>query len=285
MNLIKLPTTFRVYHGKMVMVLTTLKIATQFLNEWFHTTPFDVNVSFNKDGSCIFQNQDGTVDDKSIKQLQKIFNGRERGIELVVLTRDPLKRFISAFNQDYIKPIFRYKASTAHLNIMMEYIIKDNHSYVNFPYTKEERMAQYLELHRNRKLHDVQTNDDYIQSMSKEYLEFLCFNIITRVTSDADYEVFKSHNGEWNTPLLQLLSFVKDSNVVRVIDIDNQNLSAALSKYEIGTKTLDPIHTSKNIGPILQDVFKKTHRNINELLQTEILSYTILKNKWGDKNL
>lgn len=285
MNLIKLPTTFKVYHGKMVMVLTTLKIATQFLNEWFHTTPFEVNVSFNKDGSCIFQNEDGMADDKSIKQLQKIFSGKEKGIELVVLTRDPLKRFISAFNQDYIKPIFRGKTSTFHLNIMMEYIIKDNHSYVNFPYTKEERMTQYLELHRNRKLHDVQTNDDYMQSMSKEYLEFLCFNIITRVTSDVDYEVFKSHNGEWNTPLLQLLSFVKDSNVVRVIDIDNQNLSAALSKYEIGTKTLDPIHTSKNIRPMLEDVFKKTHGNINELLQREILSYTILKNKWGDKNL
>lgn len=283
---LQIPTTFKIYPGKMVMVITALKIGTQFLNEWFHTKPFEVQANWREDGSVFFvlndEENDYTI--KGVEKLTKIFTGKERGVELLVLTRDPLKRYVSAINQDYIKPIFKSNnASAVHTQIMMEYIFKDTTSYINFPYTPEERMGRYLEIYRNRQHSDVQTNDDYIKAFPKDYLEFLCFNVISRVISQPNYEVFRGHNSEWNTPLLQILNFVKNKNQIRVIDIDNQNLSAALSKYEIGTKSLDPIHTSKNLKPIITKIINTL--DIEDEFSSELLSYNILKLNWGDKNL
>ena len=283
---IQLNTHFQVYSSKMVMVVTTLKIATQFLNTWFDKTAFEVQANFRSDGSVNFVLSKNKSDEavKGVEKLQKVFNGKERGTELLVLTRNPFKRYISALNQDFIKPVFKSNIGTqSYMNVMLEYIIKDGESYVNFPYTKEERMSRYLELTRNRVLHDVQINDEYIKSIPKEYLEFICFNIITRILSTPNYEIFKGHNGEWNTPLLQLLNFIKNPKQIRVIDIDTQNLSAALSKYEIGTKSLDPIHTSKNITPLLEKIILAL--NTEDMLNEEIISHNILKLKWGDKNL
>ena len=283
---IQLKTHFQVYSSKMVMVVTTLKIATQFLNVWFSKPPFEVQANFRSDGSVNFVLSKNKSDEavKGVEKLQKVFNGKERGTELLVLTRNPFKRYISALNQDFIKPVFKSNIGTqSYMNVMLEYIIKDGESYVNFPYTKEERMSRYLELTRNRVLHDVQINDEYIKSIPKEYLEFICFNIITRILSTPNYEIFKGHNGEWNTPLLQLLNFIKNPKQIRVIDIDTQNLSAALSKYEIGTKSLDPIHTSKNITPLLEKIILAL--NTEDMLNEEIISHNILKLKWGDKNL
>ena len=283
---IQLKTHFQVYSSKMVMVVTTLKIATQFLNTWFDKTAFEVQANFRSDGSVNFVLSKNKSDEavKGVEKLQKVFNGKERGTELLVLTRNPFKRYISALNQDFIKPVFKSNIGTqSYMNVMLEYIIKDGESYVNFPYTKEERMSRYLELTRNRVLHDVQINDEYIKSIPKEYLEFICFNIITRILSTPNYEIFKGHNGEWNTPLLQLLNFIKNPKQIRVIDIDTQNLSAALSKYEIGTKSLDPIHTSKNITPLLEKIILAL--NTEDMLNEEIISHNILKLKWGDKNL
>ena len=283
---IQLATSFTVYNAKMVMVITTLKIATQFLSEWFSKPPFEVHANFKDDGSVNFVLRNDETDEalKGLEKLQNVFNGKERGTELLVLTRNPLKRYISALNQDFIKPVFISNIGTqGYLNIMLEYIIKDGESYINFPYTKEERMSRYLELTSTRALHDVQINDEYIKSLPKEYLEFICFNIITRILSRPNYEIFKGHNGEWNKPLLQLLNFIKNPKQIRVIDIDTQNLSAALSKYEIGTKSLDPIHTSKNITPLLEKIVSTL--DIEEALDKEILSHNILKLKWGDKNL
>lgn len=283
---IQLNTHFQVYSSKMVMVVTTLKIATQFLNVWFSKPPFEVQANFRSDGSVNFVLSKNKSDEavKGVEKLQKVFNGKERGTELLVLTRNPFKRYISALNQDFIKPVFKSNIGTqSYMNVMLEYIIKDGESYVNFPYTKEERMSRYLELTRNRVLHDVQINDEYIKSIPKEYLEFICFNIITRILSTPNYEIFKGHNGEWNTPLLQLLNFIKNPKQIRVIDIDTQNLSAALSKYEIGTKSLDPIHTSKNITPLLEKIILAL--NTEDMLNEEIISHNILKLKWGDKNL
>lgn len=283
---LQIPTTFKIYPGKMVMVITALKIGTQFLNEWFQTKPFEVQANWREDGSVFFvlndEENDYTI--KGVEKLTKIFNGKERGVELLVLTRDPLKRYVSAINQDYIKPIFKSNnAGAVHTQIMMEYIFKDTTSYINFPYTPEERMGRYLEIYRNRQHSDVQTNDDYIKAFPKDYLEFLCFNVISRVISQPNYEVFRGHNSEWNTPLLQILNFVKNKNQIRVIDIDNQNLSAALSKYEIGTKSLDPIHTSKNLKPIITKIINTL--DIEDEFSSELLSYNILKLNWGDKNL
>lgn len=283
---LQIPTTFKIYPGKMVMVITALKIGTQFLNEWFQTKPFEVQANWREDGSVFFvlndEENDYTI--KGVEKLTKIFTGKERGVELLVLTRDPLKRYVSAINQDYIKPIFKSNnASAVHTQIMMEYIFKDTTSYINFPYTPEERMGRYLEIYRNRQHSDVQTNDDYIKAFPKDYLEFLCFNVISRVISQPNYEVFRGHNSEWNTPLLQILNFVKNKNQIRVIDIDNQNLSAALSKYEIGTKSLDPIHTSKNLKPIITKIINTL--DIGDEFNSELLSYNILKLNWGDKNL
>lgn len=283
---IQLKTHFQVYSSKMVMVVTTLKIATQFLNVWFSKPPFEVQANFRSDGSVNFVLSKNKSDEavKGVEKLQKVFNGKERGTELLVLTRNPFKRYISALNQDFIKPVFKSNIGTqSYMNVMLEYIIKDGESYVNFPYSKEERMSRYLELTRNRVLHDVQINDEYIKSIPKEYLEFICFNIITRIVSQPNYEIFKGHNGEWNTPLLQLLNFIKNPKQIRVIDIDTQNLSAALSKYEIGTKSLDPIHTSKNITPLLEKIILAL--NTEDMLNEEIISHNILKLKWGDKNL
>lgn len=280
-------TRFTIYNTENVIVFTARKIATQFLDK-FYRTYIDNNIQFDftiqkngdRNGVQVQRSAGPTKDSEIVSYLKKVVNN-DYSIdkEIVILIRNPWKRYISAFIQDYIKPMIIHTSPTD--NLFFNFIFNDDFMYNKHKIDIKNKKT-YIDVFRkyveNRK---INFNRVVVDDITREVIEFLIKSIIlidsdnTRDYSNGDHFYFH------HTPILEL---IQDANInPKIIDIDECNLSYELSKYEKTPKKLDKYHSSNELTDIFTNLegstlFDEYKKNIQKELQHEIDSYNKLKN-------
>lgn len=279
--------SYSAFIGKGVIVFAALKMATQYLGAWFNSKPVDFKVKYLHDGTIEIADRNFGDSTKEQKLIQDVFNNKTQGFEILFLTRDPYKRFLSAFVQDYIKPLFDNNSRNIHTRLLMEYVFNDVSLYQNVPYKRDTVRDVFLQKYTSMEDSGWLWENDDSEDLSSDMVLF-CIQAITRkVLNSGDIGIMTGHNSIYHMRIRNLIDWAPTDNI-RLIDIDNQSLSGALNKYEVGIKQMDPIHTTKNLTKRVDDVIKsepKMYKYILNELHDEQLAYTILNKNFGDKNL
>ena len=277
---------FSAFIGNGVIVFAALKMATQYLGHWFNSKPIDFEIKYLHDGTIEVTNGHFDKPSKEHTLIEDVFNNKNKGFEILFLTRDPYKRFLSAFVQDYIKPLFQNNSKNIHARLLMEYIFNDVSLYEKVPYKRDEVRDLFLQKYNTIESGWNWENDNS-EDLSSDMVLFCIQAITRRVLNSGGIGIMTGHNSLYHTKVRNLIDWTPTNNI-RLIDIDNQSLNDALNKYEVGVKKLQPIHTTKKLTKRVGDVIQsepKMYRYILNELNDEHIAYTILNKKFGDKNL
>ena len=280
-------TPFIIYNTENVIVFTARKIATQFLDKFYRTYlhnnieyKFTIQKRGDRNGVQVFSPVGVTQESEIVSYLKKVVNN-DYSIdkEIVILIRNPWKRYTSAFIQDYIKPMIYHTSPSD--NLFFNFIFNNDFMYNKHKIDIKNKKT-YIDVFRryveNRK---INFNKIVVDDITREVIEFLIKSIILIDSDNIRKYLSSTHLYFYHTPILEL---IQDANInPKIIDIDEHNLSDELSKYEKTPKKLDRYHSSNELtdifnnleGSTLFDEYKKT---IQKELQHEIDSYNKLKN-------
>ena len=277
------------YHdADKVGIISTTKIASTSIRDFYgydeyssiHLPCFNLDYI---DGKWNVKIQDFNLDngiDNIPKQIidandsfNKLVNG-ELSKDIIIVIRNPIKRFLSAFNEDFVTPILninRFKLfgslllNTPSIN-MDKARLYELRNHIN------DMGVSYIGVSHN------QTQSDLTDSLDKDVLDLIASIMLTEY-STKKFPIWSVHNTPYHSTLLP---FINDLNAnITIVDIDESDLSNYLNLYEDNPKKLNRLNISSVMGKSLTYAFNERINNdfILHELQNEILSYNILKSK------
>lgn len=263
-----------VHNQKHCLVITTQKIATQYLDRFFndispsnfkvrrleHKWSIDIDDTLANENSQIKKHYDG---------IDLFLNGKLNK-DVIILIRDPWIRFKAALHEDYIKP-FTTASNRNIIQLLGMIILKSNQNYSSLKNWIDNRYMDTI----NGRWNDNE-DEEFINSLTEIYKELILIWWIT------DYSIQDGHNRPYHDLILRILLNNPNKQKVKIFDIDKVNLNEVLSKYSVGRKKVD----NQNIGglgkKILSDLLDDSHEfsdiktKVITMLDTEIQSYLTL---------
>lgn len=288
-------TPFIIYNTENIIVFTARKIATQFLDKFYRTYlhnniqyKFTIQKNGNKNGVSVF-NPTGVSNDSDIVHYIKQIINNDYSVdkEIIILVRNPWKRYLSAFIQDYIKPLI-FNTSPID-NLFSSFIFKSDLMYnkhkidIKNKKTYIDTFEKYI---KNKEKFGFDSKV-IIDDITKEVIEFLIKSIVLIENNNTIKYSSSTHSYFYHTPILEL---IQDANITpKVIDIDECDLSDELSNYEKIPRKMNKYHSSDELGDIFSNLESSIlvgqyKKNIQKEIQHEIDSYMILKKLYGKQN-
>ena len=273
----------RASNTKFCIILNHTKIGTQYVRtfnyeekrEYEPDTEFNVTLQFKKDGSSYWKVETGgDIKDEQHKldydALNSFLNGTTNK-DVIILIRDPYERFISAFNQDFIKPLWNFNNDSLYF-LGLSILPKDKET--------EKLYNWWLRNRRMVQEYCIPTGDNKINVLDENYMECISIIIKSFIYSwkEAHFPLDYKHNNFYHATIVSML--FNNRNKYKIFDIDNTDMNDIFSKYLVGNKTLGKPNESNYTKQIIKNVFEKD----NELkqyvlfgLNSEQMAYNSLK--------
>lgn len=264
------------------LVITKQKIGTQFIRSVFHEelTMNLVPPEFDITPAYIINKVDGKFEIKQkyppqinysekfnyhLESFYKFLNKSDFDKDVVILIRDPWKRFVSALIQDFIKPFTSINNSRI-IEVLGQVILS------------EDKLTWWI---NNRNEIDAFTKDeDRLQIPSDKFIE--CFECIVEYILEGwyrgNYPTFSLHNGEYLYAIELILKSNPNSNKVKIFDIDEVDLNNVFSKYKTNYEKKPKQNSSNILTEITLRALTKFD-NIKDKIISDLNSETIVYNK------
>lgn len=256
------------------LILTRQKVGTSYIRSYFDldsTPAFEINLLDNK--FTLTTNPKGLEWERKFKQhgdsFDNFLNTNNFNKDVLVFIRNPRKRFTSAFIQDFVKEYLQPSECTL-LETFGQIILKDD----DLDWWIKNRTV----IHRFAGDKDNKLNHS---SRLYECLEKLIDSIILGYIN-GKYEINSLHNGPYLQLLVSILNSNKNTDRVKIYDIDEININDILLQYY--DKQLPKVYSSpKEITSITSDLINTNQFLIKKFMTDEITikeadSYNILKN-------
>lgn len=277
------------YHdASRVAVISATKMASTSIREFYgynqyshiHLPCFNLDYI---DGKWKAEIQDFNIDESvdnipeqvinANDSFNKLINGK-LSKDIIVVIRNPIKRFLSAFHEDYISPIKDLNVFKLFGGLLL------NSKSIDMD---KARLCEIKSHINNMDIsllnsQDSDINEDLINYLDRDTLNLIA-SILLKEYSIKKFPIWYNHNTPYHSTLLP---FINDlNNNVIIVDIDEQNLSNQLNVYEDNPRLLKKLNKSTAMSNSLNYVFNERMNNefILAELQNEILSYNILKSK------
>lgn len=273
----------RVSDTKFCLVINQTKIGTQFIKRFnTHEGKKDVdetrvNIVLGKDNTWSIEC--AQVENKnSLKDIQSLDNflNQTTTKETIVLIRNPFKRFLSAFNQDYIRPFFEiYSTEWDYFNILGTTIFKQHDAKTYNSWMGNRNRIQTI-------YHSHIDNNSEIETELEVEDELLLSTILETMLvnwAECGINVDSKHNIFYHTAVLNML--FKTKNKFKIVDIDDTNLNNVFGKYCVGNSNFGKPNESNFTKDLLLKIIHKNSKlrsYIDHELKTETLSYNTLLN-------
>jgi len=271
-----------------LLIITGPKIASSYIRDYYRIWNYghltDVTIFMEGDLKHSVSINDKNKSSNNVNDdFTKLFNN-ELDKDVLILIRNPYKRWVSAFVQDFIKTWF--EINTVYIKFFLEIVLKYesiqphllkefrtfNIQYDKYPfkeYNGDDRLIEesfkytpYIKVF----IRGILTN--YIQMLQSNQLRF-----------------WDNHNSLYHS-VIDAIVRKKKANY-RIIDIDEMNLNSVLDLYKPANSSRTKMNLlKKNEGTYFTEIvkdlmdtprFKNTEVFINKLLRTEIDSYEFLK--------
>ena len=271
----------RATNTKFFLVINTVKIGTQYVkafNQHESGTPNQDNI-FNLE---LIKKPDDFVwnlrppnsaheNDSNYKALDSFLNGTIKK-DVIILIRDPFERFISAFNQDFIKPIFHdvYNLQSIGLSILKS---DGNQSLYDWWLTNN---LAYLDT-----IPDLKTSNDFSYDDLDKTFKLCIESIIKSVIiswAESKCDVNYNHNIYYH-PIIVNMVF-ENKNKFKIFDIDDVDMNDIFCKYLAGIQSIGSPNASNFIKRIISDIFNNNdmlNSYVKKRLKREYMAYGSLK--------
>jgi hypothetical protein len=249
-------TGLRYYENKDVIVITALKVASRFCDNYFYDDQLDKvkNISF-KDGK--FYSNDYTSGHNTYTEdglLNNILKGKEKR-KIIFLYRDPIERFISTLNYFYTNFL---------CNIILDYErypLSDSVFAEGSAYADDEQLTK----DRNdipQKVKDCIT-DKFFQELHTSNIHW---QSIRHETRGKDGKIIQVIGTDDTIRLNQMADIFLNYESEKVFDVENQSNSKD-PHYSSYIKSYNEIINDKNCKNIT--IFNIDNNNLGELFRVE----------------
>jgi hypothetical protein len=267
------------------LILTRQKIGTQFVRTFFHDDlnknlippEIDITPAYNitrLDDKFEIEKKFPQIDfsekfDYHLESFDKFLNTADFDKDVIILIRNPWKRFVSALIQDFIKPFIGPNNSRI-LEVFGQVIL-----------TKDE-----LDWWINNR-HEIDKfilDQDRLETPPDKFIE--CFEkIVEKIIEgwyNGKYPILSLHNGEYLSVIESILKAAPNLNKVNIFDIDEVDLNDVFSKYRTNSEKIE----KQNVSNILTDITLRVLDKLDIIkdmivseLKSEAITYNNLKNK------
>lgn len=276
-----------VFDTPQCLVLTRQKIGTQFVRTIFkeelnmNLVPpeYDITPAYSInwiDNKFEITRKYPSIDfsekfDYHLESFDKFLNKPNFDKDVVVLIRDPWKRFISALTQDFVKPFIGPNNSRI-IEVFGQVIL-----------TEDELDWWINNRHEiDRFIHD----QDRLETPSDKFIE--CFGKIVEKLIEGwykgKYPILSLHNSEYLSIIESILKSTPNLNKVKIFDIDEVDLNDVFSKYKTNSEKTEKQNVSNILTEITINAFNKLN-NVKEMVVSELNSENIVYNKLKHQNL
>jgi len=252
--------TLYVYDAKMYMLITSTKMASTYLMNYYNQidTPVEQNlfqINYTPtDGWLADPLNDSLKDSSAHINLTQFLNKGSIKKDVIILIRDPWSRFLSAFIEDYIKPLFLDRGSFHLLgSLLLE-------SGPNCPGFEESEIEEYKKNWNTPQIFE-DLHPDESTDFGEHHLKYTgeLMNVIYALTyrrlSQYDFKVFQVNHNKYHSLISNILNTSKQKNLL-IVDIDKYKIDTLLNKYEIGiTKNTSELwYSAKGMKQVLKKV-------------------------------
>ena len=290
-------TPLKIYDTKYALIITSEKIASSYLNKFFRNEFIQSDTDGDGMGLSISLPQlkfdytfdasnvgkwdvdiGGSTDESILKKSEnlKLFINGKLKKDVIILIKNPWKRFVSAFTEDYLKSII----INNHPHVLFQYgascLKKDKELYDWWIYNKSL-------INRFKMLQQTTPETKELSSDENFYkcIRYIIHDILMN-WHNFNTNIFDGHNSMYHSKILHILFNIKNRNKIKIFDIDCNDLDKVFSKYTIGTKSLGKVHTSGYFRNILESILNdetsvKLKEEILNNIEHELASYFNLK--------
>ena len=241
---------------------------------WLNLNSIDFKTDFGT--SFEYPNPTKVIDNVTIPLLNDCkvtwseFINKSSKKDLILLIRNPINRFISAFNQDCISHLLHDKTETNYIilsNILIGKI--HNSDYIKFQNTFFIKVSNLDWLYNSSGL-----NKDIAKAIISYAIESFQIANLSIETIHNEYYLYKYY---------YLISLnIVDNSKIKIIDIDVINIASYLNQYDVYNFPTSYENKSKDWGVLIKNEFSTNHSDyftrILTDLQHELFHYNILKN-------
>lgn len=275
-----------VFETNKFLIITKQKIGTQFTKAFFEkefeerlgeelmhvTAEFEIVVNEDlgrwdvNDIEKIQDNAEAFIGIK--KNLSKFLNEENYNKDVIVLIRNPWKRFISALIQDFIKPFIYQVDNSRPLEILGQMILTGDDLKWWVDYRNE--IVMFVD-DQDALVEHPQTLKDCLVPITEE---------LVRGYLKGEYPLQCYHNESYHPLISSILLSNKNKDKVTIVDIDETNLNLVYSRYHTKTKELMKENVSNVWTKVLNKVFDKQpeiKQKIIDELAIEFIAYQSLK--------
>lgn len=199
------------------------------------------------------------------------FTNKSSKKDLILLIRNPINRFISAFYQDCISHLIRDKTETNY--IILSNILRGkirNSDYIKFQNTFfNEGKDELLWLYNSSGL-----NKDIAKEIISYAIKLFQISNLSIETVHNHYYLYKYY--------YLISSNIVDNSKIKIVDIDVINIASYLNQYDVYNFPTSHENKSKDWGLLIKNEFNTNHtdyfKRILTDLQHELFHYNILTN-------
>ena len=254
------------------IIISNPKIASTYLKNNFNSGQFiSADIDFNN-GNVVGHHHYEINSGKIIKKWESYLKNEDSKPNIIVLYREPYKRFITAFIEDFIHIDSEYFNLPTY-NVFLETFYWDNGFKVKkfnkhfFNILDKISRGEYPPMSKANRKRTLTAFESYVKLMMRWKLH--------------PDNVYKGHNIIHNTLICNLLNnniLSKDKTIFYNLDDKKEELKIFLIKNGIEVK-FDEISSNGNWSITLKEVIEKNNLkpNILESINKEIKSYKLLE--------
>ena len=265
----------RACNTKFCLIINTLKIGSSYVKTFKKLE----NFTGEPDGTFIveysnrwFVGKTSHNQDLNYDALDSFLNDTIKK-DVIILIRDPYKRFISAFNQDFIKPIFN---DVYNLHILGLSILKNNENQSLYDWWESKNLSYS----QSNVIAGPNSNNIYYDDLDKTFklcIEGIIKSIINS-WAKSKCDVNYNHNILYH-PIIVNMVF-KNKNKFKIFDIDDVDMNDIFGKYLAGIQSIGSPNESNFTKRIVSDIFNNNDtlkKNVKNQLKLECMAYGSLK--------
>jgi len=256
---------FRIWKDKKLIVLSSPKVASSFLDTLFLFESGDKNIFSINDKFQINKVLETEIDN-SFEDLDLIFSNKNKK-DILFLYRSPQKKYLSGLIQDFNGMLSNDTHSN---NFLIDYHFNSNPRFKDFFDLKAYEIKELIDTSSAEKEPEF---FEYYTDLLEIYLKFhINNNISTNHGTPTLYLTYSIINEK-----------IKDTNKLYLLDIDQGEpdiLVNFLSKYEIEPKRKININSNKNGITLINNILKENQylkQKLGKNLSSERTFYNLLR--------
>jgi len=236
--------SFRVWSNEKLVVISTQKVASSFLDSFFYKKGGSKNLfEINNNFEIEFNEQ--TKSENSFYDLNQIFLNKSKK-DILIVYRNPVNKYLSGLSQDFNGLL---KGKVADFSFLIEEYFKDNENYNDYALfgpREMDKLITYLDETKNNDFFKFYTS--LLESFFKHHVENRTFS------PHSEPVLYKLY------PFI--MEKIKDKNKLYLIDIDkceDNSLENFLLRYELKPRNYKNRNSNKKYVSILNDIIKYSY--------------------------